>query len=151
MSQPSGEFVIPWRARYYEVDQQGVVFNAWYLAWFDEAMSGFLADRGLDSAVLAAEGLDFQLVRSEIDWRAGVRWGESVEVAVRPGRIGTTSFDVEFAVRRGGEETCTAKIVYVSVAPDGSGKTPVAGRLLAVLCGQDGSDGVVRTSVGRRP
>lgn len=151
MSQPTGEFVIPWRARYYEVDQQGVVFNSWYLAWFDEAMSSFLAGRGLDSAVMAAEGLDFQLVRSEIDWRAGVRWGESVEVVVRPGRIGNTSFDVEFAVRRGGEETCTAKIVYVSVAPDGSGKTPVAGRLLAVLRGRGASDGAPETPAGRRP
>ncbi|MET7401530.1 thioesterase family protein [Dactylosporangium sp. NPDC005572] len=126
-------FVMPWKARYFEVDQQGVVFNAWYLTWFDEAMSGFLAHHGLDAATLVREGLDFQLVRSEIDWRAGVRWGEAVEIAVRPGRIGTTSFDLHFSVRRGGEETCTAKIVYVSVAPDGSGKRPVPDALQEIL------------------
>ena len=28
--------------RYLEVDAQNVVFNSWYLAWFDDAMSAFL-------------------------------------------------------------------------------------------------------------
>jgi acyl-CoA thioester hydrolase len=136
VSVPTGaELVIPWRARYHEVDQQGVVFNAWYLAWFDEAMSAFLASRGLDSSVMAAAGIDFQLVHTEIDWRAGVRWGEAVEIVVRPTRIGTTSFGVRFAVCRAGEESCTAEIVYVSVARDGSGKTPVPPLLRAALTG----------------
>jgi len=33
--------------RYLEVDAQGVVFNAWYLAWFDDAMTAFLAQHVL--------------------------------------------------------------------------------------------------------
>jgi acyl-CoA thioester hydrolase len=136
VSRPTGEFVLPWRARYYEVDQQGVVFNAWYLAWFDEAMSAFLAHRGLDGAAMVAMSIDFQLVRSEIDWRTGVRSGEAVEIIVRPGRTGTTSFDVHFAVRRAGVETCSARIVYVAVARNGSGKIPVPGPLLDALRGQ---------------
>ena len=32
--------------RYLEVDAQGVVFNSWYLAWFDEAMTAFLRTAG---------------------------------------------------------------------------------------------------------
>ena len=126
-------FVMPWQARYFEVDQQGVVFNAWYLTWFDEAMTGYLAHHGLDAETLTREGLDFQLVRSEIDWRSGVRWGEAVELTARPGRIGTTSFDMHFTVRRDGHDTCTGKIVYVTVAPDGSGKRPVPAALRNVL------------------
>jgi acyl-CoA thioester hydrolase len=150
MSSELDHFARPWRARYHEVDQQGVVFNAWYLAWFDEAMSSFLAAAGLDSPTMAIEGIDFQLVRSEIDWRAGVRWGEEVELVVRPGRIGTTSFDVHFAVRRSEEEICTARIVYVSVARDGSGKTPVRGTLRAVLTGRTATDDSTRAPVTPR-
>ncbi|HEY0934749.1 MAG TPA: hypothetical protein VGD91_13525 [Trebonia sp.] len=55
---------------------------------------------------MAAGNLDFQLVRSETGWRAGVRWGEPAEMAVWPGRLGTTSFDGHFAVRRAGAEVC---------------------------------------------
>ncbi|GAA3383824.1 acyl-CoA thioesterase [Cryptosporangium minutisporangium] len=141
MGVPAADFVLPWRARYYEIDQQGVVFNAWYLAWFDEAMSAFLADRGLGGDAMVAAGFDVQLVRSEIDWRDGVRWGDSVEIVVRPGRIGTTSFDVHFCVRRDGRDTCTARIVYVSIASDGSGKTPVPSALRAVLTGETSETG----------
>ncbi|MGY1746508.1 acyl-CoA thioesterase [Blastococcus sp. SYSU D00695] len=127
------EFVLPWRARYYEVDQQGVVFNAWYLAWFDEAMSAFLADRGLDAAAMAATGIEFQLVHAELDWKSGARWGEDVELVVRPGRIGNTSFEVTYAARRAGVEIVTARIVYVAIGRDGSGKTPVPALMRAVL------------------
>jgi len=35
-------FTHPVQVRYLEVDAQGVVFNAWYLAWFDEAMTATL-------------------------------------------------------------------------------------------------------------
>jgi acyl-CoA thioester hydrolase len=147
VAEASQDFTRPWRARYYEVDQQGVVFNAWYLAWFDEAMSSFLSWAGLDCAALDAHGIDFQLVRSEIDWRSGVRWGEDVELVVRPGRIGTTSFTVHFAVRREDAEICTARIVYVSVARDGSGKTPVPDPLAAVLDGRRDGNGHVREPV----
>jgi acyl-CoA thioester hydrolase len=137
------EFVIPWRPRFYEVDQQGVVFNAWYLAWFDEAMSAFLESRGLDYAAMAAEGIDFQLVHTEIDWRSGVRWGEHVELAVRPSRLGTTSFEVSFVVRRAREQICAARIVYVATTRDGAGKTPVPDLLRTVLSGEASATGSV--------
>jgi acyl-CoA thioester hydrolase len=127
------EYVHPWQVRYLEVDQQGVVFNSWYLAWFDEAMSGFLAHCGLAYADMVAAGYDVQLVRSEIDWRAGVGWGDPVAIAVSPGRIGTTSFDLQFEVRRGDEVTCLARTVYVVIATDGSGKRPIPDPLLKVL------------------
>src|SRR5262245_36879195 len=91
-------YIHPWQVRYYEADQQGVVFNAWYLAWFDEAMSGFLRHKRLDDARMREHGIDFQLVRSEIDWRGGVSYGDDVSIAVEPGRIGNTSFDVHFQV-----------------------------------------------------
>jgi acyl-CoA thioester hydrolase len=137
VSESSTEFVMPWRARYYEVDQQGVVFNGWYLAWFDEAMSGFLDSRGLGSPSGREESEEFQVVHAEIDWRSGVRWGEDVQLVVRPVGVGTTSFTVDYAVRRDGEETCTGRIVYVCIAPDGSGKRPVPESYRRMFAGAD--------------
>lgn len=113
--------------RYLEVDAQGVVFNAWYLAWFDDAMTAFLAHRGLPYRAMLDAGHDVQLVRSEIDWRAGVGFAEDVEVAVSPARFGRTSFALDFEVRRcpAGEVTCAARTVYVVVSTDGSGKREI--------------------------
>jgi acyl-CoA thioester hydrolase len=119
-------FTHPVTVRYLEVDAQGVVFNSWYLAYFDEAMTAFFVARGLPYRTMTDAGYDVQLVRSEIDWRAGLHWQDAVEVAVATARIGRTSFALDFEVRRDGAEvTCAGRTVYVVVATDGTGKREV--------------------------
>lgn len=118
--------------RYMEVDAQGVVFNAWYLTYFDDAMTAFLEHGGLPYAAMLDAGYDVQLVRSEIDYLAGVRWQDPIEVVVSTSRFGRTSFVLDFEVRRGGHnrddgyEVCTrGRTVYVVIATDGSGKREI--------------------------
>ena len=121
--------------RYLEVDQQGVVFNMWYLAYFDDAMSHYLAARGLPYQKMLAGGFDVQLVHVEVDWRGGVSYGDDVEVAVATARTGTTSFAVSFGVHRNAapEPIATAEIAYVCVATDGSGTRPLPDELRTAL------------------
>jgi acyl-CoA thioester hydrolase len=130
-------FRMPITPRYMEIDSQGVVFNGWYLTWFDEAMAAFLTDRGLPYPELIRLGFDVHVVRSEIDYKAGVRWGDDVAVAVATGRIGNTSFALDFQVVRTvdvTEEVCIAgRNIYVVVASDFSGKLPVPPQLREVL------------------
>jgi acyl-CoA thioester hydrolase len=110
-------FLFPITVRYMEVDVQGVVFNGWYLTYFDEALSAFLRHRGLPYPEMRAAGYDVQLVRSEIDFRSGVRYGEPVAVAVSPAKLGRTSFTLDFQVRRAdGEPTTNGRTVYVVVS-----------------------------------
>ncbi|SHL18094.1 acyl-CoA thioester hydrolase [Pseudonocardia thermophila] len=118
-------FRMPITPRYMEVDAQGVVFNGWYLTWFDEAMAAYLAHRGLPYKKLIEAGFDVHVAHSELDYKAGVRWGDQVEVAVSTGRIGNTSFALDFQVLRGDEVCTTGRNVYVVVAADFSGKRPI--------------------------
>ena len=105
------------RVRYMEVDAQGVVFNGWYLTYFDEAMAAFLGARGLPYAEMLDAGFDVQLVHCELDWKAGLRWQDEVSVAVSTARLGRSSFALDFETRRdGGQVTCSARTVYVAVA-----------------------------------
>jgi acyl-CoA thioester hydrolase len=131
------EFSFPVSVRYMEVDAQGVVFNAWYLTYFDEAMSAFLEHRGLPYQRMLDAGFDVQLVRSEIDFRAGVRWQDRIVVAVSTSKLGRTSFVLDFEVRRGAGddlEVCTAgRTVYVVIGTDGSGKREIPPLLLDAL------------------
>lgn len=130
-------FEFPVTPRYYEIDQQGVVFNGWYLMWFDEAFTAFLTHRGLTYRSMLDAGYDVQLVHSEIDWRAGVGWGDEVVVAVSTARLGRTSFDLDFEVRRGGEATTSGRTTYVVVAADGSGKREIPPLILDALGGPE--------------
>ncbi|MPZ72380.1 MAG: acyl-CoA thioesterase [Nitriliruptorales bacterium] len=111
--------------RYLEVDQQGVVFNMWYLAYFDDAMTAFLEHGGLLYEDMTAAGYDVQLVHAALDWRGAVGWRDDVRVAVSLARRGRTSFTLDFQVLRGGDAVVDGRVVYVVVATDGSGKMSV--------------------------
>ena len=118
-------FVHPIAVRYLEVDQQGVVFNMWYLAYLDDAMTAFLVHGGLPYAEMTADGFDVQLVHSEIDWQGSLTFSSSASIAVALAKLGRTSFTLQFEVRSSGQRVAAASTVYVSVRTDGSGKCQI--------------------------
>ncbi len=138
MSPPA--FVHPVSVRYLEVDQQGVVFNMWYLAWFDDAMTGFLDALGFDYMQMLEQGFDVQVVHSSADYSGGVRFRDAVEVHVDPKAVGTTSFRLGFRVVVDGKALVAAEIVYVCVATDGSGKRALPAELSNALRAKTRSD-----------
>lgn len=131
-------FVHPVAIRYLEVDQQQVVFNMWYLAYLDDAMTAFLLAGGLAYAEMLDRGYDVQVVHTELDWHGSLRWSDQAEVVVLLARLGHTSFTLGFEVRSGDRMVVTASTVYVCVRTDGSGKAVVPDFLAAAL-GQSAS------------
>ena len=135
---PVPAFSLPIVPRYAEIDQQGVVFNGHYLTWFDEACTGLLEDLGLAYPELTSAGYDFQVVHSEIDFLAPVRWRDGVRVTAECTRIGATSFTVGFGVRRkasGSDEQIAVRghNVYVVVSTDDWTKRPIPAALRDAL------------------
>jgi acyl-CoA thioester hydrolase len=128
-------FSHPIQVPYYQIDQQGVAFNMWYLAWFDDAMTAFLSAVGYPYDAMISAGIDVQLVHTELDWNGSVRFGDPVQIEVAAQAVGTTSFTLAFTVRpdAGSAPVATARTVYVVVAADGSGKRPVPPTLRAAL------------------
>ncbi len=104
--------------RYVECDQQGVVFNAHYLVWCDEAMTGWLSSRGTPFPGLVARDLDASLVASSLEWSSSARYGDTVEVDAELEGIGRTSFRLAFAVRVGERLCCTVRTTYVLVSDE---------------------------------
>lgn len=127
--------------RYLEVDQQGVVFNMWYLAYLDDAMTVFLLAGGLPYTEMITAGFDVQVVHTELDWQGSLHWGDEAVVEVSLGRIGTTSFTLTFAIEAAGRPVATASTVYVAVRTDESGKCPVPPLVIRALEGQDATRG----------
>ena len=135
---PTADFSFPIVPRYAEVDQQGVVFNAHYLTWFDEAFTGFLGHVGLGYPELIGSGVDVQVVHSELDYVAPVRWRDSVRVGVACEQVGETSLTVAFSVlrRAAGDDEVAAVLgrnVYVVVSTSDWEKRTVPGVLREAL------------------
>lgn len=126
-------FVHPISVRYLEVDQQRVVFNMWYLAYVDDAMTAFLLEGGLPYSQMVDQGCDVQLVHAELDWKGSLTWDSPATVAVGLATIGRTSFGLQFEFRARDRSVATARCVYVAVHTDGTGKREVPPYLVEAL------------------
>lgn len=134
------------RVRYAEVDQQGVVFNAHYLTWVDDAMSAWLESVGFkgaswsapddDSASSGAAGWDFMVRHAEIDWVGSAAFGDRVTITVAPPRWGRTSFTVDYGLSVGDRDVARVVVTYVGVRRTTEGTlvaAPPPLRLVAAL------------------
>jgi acyl-CoA thioester hydrolase len=110
--------------RYAECDQQGVVFNAHYLAYADEAVEHVLAQQGFSYVDLLARGLDTSVVASDLQWSSPARWGDVVDVDGTVERVGRTSFVVALTISVGERLCCSVRTTYVLVDRDRT-PTPV--------------------------
>ncbi len=126
------------KVRYAEVDAQGVVFNAHYLTYFDDAMTRFLEHLGYDPKETFSEGGDFDvmLVRSELEWQGSAGFEDDLAIEVVPTRFGTSSFDLTFTARVDGAPVATAVTTYVSVVPGEKRSTPIPDHVRGALASQ---------------
>ena len=104
------------RIRFYEVDQQGVVYHMWYHAYFEDARNELLARRGASLPLIQARGLDLQVVAFELGWHGPVRWGDDLRVGVAVRRVGTTSLAVDDSANVDGDCRVTGAATYVLVS-----------------------------------
>jgi acyl-CoA thioester hydrolase len=125
------------RVRYAECDAQKVVFNTRYSEYVDVAMNEFLRAIGFDTNRLLASGLDFQLVKQTIEWKAPARFDDVLDVSVETVRLGTTSFTCRATFRIAGDARTVATIetVYVLVMADSLTKTALPDAFRAALEG----------------
>ncbi|MFY9587721.1 MAG: thioesterase family protein [Actinomycetota bacterium] len=105
------------RPRYAEVDMQGVVFNAHWLTYFDEAVTRYFEAIGFDPKVDFFEGgaFDVMVVKAVLEWRGPAGFDDNVSIAVSADRIGTKSFDMRLAASVEGRAACDGVITYVCV------------------------------------
>ncbi|MDP6162339.1 MAG: acyl-CoA thioesterase [Acidimicrobiales bacterium] len=100
------------KVRYGEVDRQGVVFNAHYLAYLDDVVDSWLREFEGDFESL---GWDLMLKKVNLEWHGPAGTGEVLNVEAYISRWGNTSFDVSFEVKVENRLVLTATIVYVGV------------------------------------
>jgi acyl-CoA thioester hydrolase len=137
------------RVRYAEVDSQGIVFNAYYLTYFDTAVTEYLRNLEYDYHTLVANsGLDFHLVKSTVEYLKPIGFDELIEIGVAAGRVGRTSLTWVLGVFRKGEPHCLARgeIVWVCSRP-GSGRSHALPEDLAGLIAGYEKGGVSREPV----
>ena len=116
--------------RYGEVDLQGVVFNAHYLAYVDHCIDRWL--RSLD--VLSDGGeWDIMVKKASVEWHGSAGLGEVLSLVPSVTRWGNTSFDVTIDGSVGERLVFQAIVVYVGVAMGTKTPTPVPEKFRTAL------------------
>ena len=119
--------------RFFEADQQRVVYHMWYLAYFEDARNAMLAECGVSLRALHSDGLDLQIVHYELDWLGPVRYEDDLAIAVEVPTIGRTSFTLGYTALVSEQPAVTGQAVYV-VVRRGEGQTvPVPEALRTAL------------------
>ena len=116
------------RVGFSDTDAQGVVYYGRYMPYFDLARTEY--HRHLGGVHLA--NVDFAMRAVTVEYVAGARFDDLLEIFVRVERIGTTSITYDHAAYRidgDGEDTlmATAKATLVSIALDERHAVPVPG------------------------
>ena len=93
--------------RFRDLDSMGHMNNAVYATFLEQARLAFLSQYG-------AHVQNMILARLEIDFRSPVEFGETIEIAVTPTRVGTKSFDLEYVLRADERVVAEAKTVLVA-------------------------------------
>ncbi|HET6949238.1 MAG TPA: thioesterase family protein [Acidimicrobiales bacterium] len=118
------------RVRYGEVDMQGHVFNAHYLAFVDDAFSAWLRAALGD---YQAAGFDMVVKAATLTWHGGAGFDDLLAIDVAVGRWGTTSFDLTYEGSVGERPVFSAVLTYVSVTPGTTNPAPVPPAVRAAL------------------
>jgi acyl-CoA thioester hydrolase len=124
------------RVRYGECDMQGVVFNAHYLAYADDAVDTWLRDvlpNGLYASGGTDAGFDMMAKATSIVWSSPLRFGELADLACEVTRWGTTSFDVTITGTVTSAPRFVIIITYVSVGAASQRPCPVPDNVRVAL------------------
>jgi acyl-CoA thioester hydrolase len=130
-------FFWPTRVRYAEIDAQGVVFNANYLAYFDTAITEYIRalpyKYGLGGD--AATGTDFHIVKGTVEYKAPIRFDDEIEVGVRTAKLGRTSIVYALAIfPKGGEAVLSSgEVIWVNTDLKAMKSAPLPAALIAAV------------------
>ncbi len=114
---------------------QGIVFNAHYLAYCDDAfgawveavMPGAMAFVGNDGS------FDVVVKKAVVTWHGALRFGETVDIDCSVSRWGRSSFDVRFCGSVGGTDRFEVVVTYVNIAPGTHSPAAVTAAVRAAL------------------
>jgi len=129
-------FFHPFRVRYNETDQQGVVFYGNYSIYYDTSLSEFLRWAGHDYKNQERDtGTDFHIVKSTVEFFAPLRYDDEIEVGVRIARLGEKSITWAGAifVKGASEPVSMAEIIWVNADQSTGTSAPVPEALRALL------------------
>ena len=112
------DFRVFWetRIRYYELDPQGIMHNANYLAFYDQAVVEYFRDLDYDyEKEIEETNKDFHTVQVIVQYNKPLYFDEEIEIGLKIKDVGNTSMTWIMAmfIKGTGELASASEIVHV--------------------------------------
>jgi acyl-CoA thioester hydrolase len=101
------------RVRYADCDMQGRVFNANYLAYFDDAITELARAAFGGYEQMRQRGVDLLVVHAELDFHAGARFDRELDCELWVARLGRTSMVTRQRICDQGAPIVTGELCHV--------------------------------------
>jgi acyl-CoA thioester hydrolase len=106
------------RVRYGECDQQGVVFNAHYFAYFDHVLTEVWRDVVMPYEQMVESGVDLVVAHAQAAFKAPARFEDEIDLVWRVTRLGNSAMTTRIDIQRGDETLVEGEMVHVFVDTD---------------------------------
>ena len=137
------------RVRWAEVDMQKIVFNAHYLMYLDTAVADYWRALALPyEEAMQLLGGDLYVKKATVEFHASALMDDRLEVALRCGRVGTSSMTFNAGIYRGDELLITAELIYVFADPATQTSRPVPEAMRAILAGYEAGEAMFEVRTG---
>ena len=112
------DFTVFWetRIRYYELDPQGIMHNANYLAFYDQAVVEYFRDLDYDyEKEIKETNKDFHTVQVVVQYNKPLYFDDEIEIGLKIKDVGNTSMTWIMAmfIKGTGELASASEIVHV--------------------------------------
>lgn len=126
MAKSDFKFHTPLRVRWMECDAQGIVYNGAYMDYLEVGQSEYYRNLGFSIYMVGQRGFfDTAVVKTTLEFKAPARVDEMLDLYVKVGDFGNTSFRLEMEIYKQDSDTVVATItgVYVGFdAPSGTSR-----------------------------
>jgi acyl-CoA thioester hydrolase len=121
------------RVRYGECDQQGVVFNAHYFAYFDHVLTEVWRDVVMPYNQMLEAGVDVVVAEARASFKQPARFDEEIDLQWWVTRLGNTAMTTRIDVMRGDDLLAEGELVHVYVDAGTSSKRAIPDEIRAAL------------------
>ena len=113
------------RVRYSECDLQGIVFNANYLTYVDDAITEMWRVLPGGYAAMVEQGVDIVVAEAALRYLAPARFDDQLDLELAVTRLGTTGMTTEVLISCGERSLTEVTLRHVFVTAGEGAKTPI--------------------------
>ena len=119
MAKSDFKFHTPLRVRWTECDAQGIVYNGAYMDYLEVGQSEYYRNLGFSIYKVGHRGFfDTAVVKTTLEFKAPARIDEMLDLYIRVGEFGNTSFHLEMEIYRGDSDRLLTEIQVIYVGFD---------------------------------